>query len=907
MGKPDTTIPWTPVDDPLRADARFLGDLLGAVLREQAGAGLFDRVEDARTTARRWRAGDASALPLLEHSLTGLEPAVASDVTLAFSTWFGLINMAEQVHRVRRSRDEQRGSSTPQQGSLHAVVASLAACGVDAATLRNTLARSVIMPVFTAHPTRALRRTILAKEQSIARALIERMTTASPTDVEQEAFATRIRVETATAWQTEEHLSERPSVADEAEYVLFYLADVVYHVVPAFYESWERAVRSVYGDEAAADLPAPQLRFGSWVGGDMDGNPNVGAHTLLASLARQRSLILKRYIVEVRRLFDALSQSETRIGVDQAVRERIALYAGILPDIDRSIPSRYRQMPYRHLLWLMSERLAATDRGGTEGYSHASHFIDDLEAIGHSLRAHAGQYAGWPLVRRLLWRARTFGFHLATLDVRQDSQVHRRVIGQLLGEPSFASFEPDRRRALLDEALAGRLPFARTHNEETARSLDVMRAIRDGREKYGQDAVGPYIISMAQGADDALAVLLLARAAGLVDAQGQVPLDVAPLFETITDLRESRRVMTALLADHAYASHLAARSRSQLVMLGYSDSSKDGGIAASRFALYEAQAGLLECAHQAGVSIAFFHGRGGTAGRGGSKPRNAILAEPPGAIAGRLRVTEQGEIIHAKYGLRGIAIRTLELMSGAVVEATVRSDLACWAREPWLEVMRAIADQSRIAYRALVEHPDLVAYFRDATPIDVIERMLIGSRPTARRAARGIEDMRAIPWVFAWTQNRHMIPGWYGVGAGLEAAVQAHGLPALREMLAQWPLFANLVSDVEMVLAKADMSIAKRYAELAGEAGKRLFPSVEQEYERTTEHVLALRREPRLLHGDRVLRRNILLRNPYVDPMSLIQVDLLRRWRSGGRTDQALERALFTTVKGIARGLQNTG
>ncbi len=903
----DTTIPWTPIDDPLRADARFLGDLLGTVLCEQSGQELFDRVEGARTAARRWRSGTPGAEQDLEQIVTGLDASVASEVTLAFSTWFGLVNMAEQVHRIRRSRDKQRAGVGPRDGSLQAVIQSIASSGVDIDTLRDSLGKMVIAPVFTAHPTRALRRTILAKEQSIARALIERMTTAAPTDVEHEAFASRIRVEIATAWQTEQHLSERPTVADEAEYVLFYLSDVVYRVVPSFYESLERAVRAAYGPAAASDLPLPRLRFGSWVGGDMDGNPNVGAQTILASLARHRALILGRYKQEVRRLFDVLSQSESRVQVDDTVRDRIALYQSMLPDVDRAIATRYRQMPYRHLLWLMSARISAAEEGGSAGYRSAQEFDSDLELIATSLLAHRGTHAGWPLVRRLRWRVRTFGFHLATLDIRQDSQVHRRVAGQILGEPAFADLDAAVRRDRIAAALCGEIRVPASPDPETASTIAVMRAIREGRRQHGSDAIGPYIISMAQGPDDALAVLLIARAAGLHDHDGQVPLDVAPLFETIADLRTSCNVMQSLFQDARYAAHLESRGRSQVVMLGYSDSSKDGGMAASRLALYEAQRGLLATAREAGIALAFFHGRGGTAGRGGSKPRDAILAEPPGAIAGHLRVTEQGEIIHAKYGLRGIAIRTLELMTGATIETTIRSELACWAREPWLDIMRTIAEESRAAYRAFVDHPDLFAYFRNATPIDVIERMLIGSRPTSRRAARGIEDMRAIPWVFAWTQNRHMIPGWFGVGSGIASAIRVHGLDAVREMRAQWPLFANLVADVEMVLAKTDMAVSRRYAALAGEAAAHLFPVIEAEHARTVDAVLKVQDEAHLLDRDRVLRRNIMLRNPYIDPMSIMQVDLLKRWRASGREDDSLLRALFTTVQGIARGLQNTG
>lgn len=893
--------------DPLRNDIRFLGEILGQVLSEQAGADTFARVESARKAARRWRSGDETAWNDLQTSLHSLSPSDASEVTLAFSTWFGLVNMAEQVHRIRRHRTTQ-ASGARQEGSLDTVIASLAEHGVDAATFLHVLGKTTVVPVFTAHPTRAIRRSLLLKEQNIARALLERMTVASPTAAEQTAIADRVRVEIGTAWQTEEHLSTRPTVADEAEYVLFYLSDVVYKIIPSLYDSLERSVRTAYGEDVAASLPCPLIRFASWVGGDMDGNPFVGPQTILDSLARHRSLILKRYVREVRRLFDELSQSASRVPFDPAIGSQIERYAMLLPEVDRGIPDRYRAMPYRHLLWLLSARLEAAEAGQPGAYSRAHDFVEDLESIARSLRNHRGIHAGLPLVRRLLQRVRTFGFHLATLDVRQDALVHRRTAGQLLGIPGFSDLSQPERQAILETALARQnRPLPSALDDEAHRTVDVLRAIREARNVHGVEAIGPYIISMAQGADDALAVLLIAHAAGLTENDGNVPLDVTPLFETIEDLHAAPAVMQSLFTSAPYARHLAARHNDQRVMLGYSDSSKDGGIAASRWALYEAQSQLIATAQQHNVALTFFHGRGGTTGRGGSKPREAILAEPPGAIAGRLRVTEQGEIIHAKYGLRGIATRTLELMTGAVIEATLRTELACWAREPWVEVMRRIAEESRNTYRGLVDHPELIAYFRGSTPIDVIERMLIGSRPAARRTMRGIQDLRAIPWVFAWTQSRQMVPGWFGVGSGLHAAAATNGLGSLREMHASWPFFANLIADVEMVLAKTDLRIARTYATLADAAGAHLFPVIEAEFDRTSSMVRAIQGTETLLERDPVLRQNLQLRNAYIDPMSVLQVELLRRWRSGDRTDTELERALFTTVKGIARGLQNTG
>ena len=420
--------------------------------------------------------------------------------------------------------------------------------------------------------------------------------------------------------------------------------------------------------------------------------------------------------------------------------------------------------------------------------------------------------------------------------------------------------------------------------------------------------MGTFVVSMAEGPDDALAVLWLARLAELVDEDGAVPLDVAPLFETVDDLERGPAVLEVLAAEPVYAKHLEHRGSRQMVMLGYSDSNKDGGITASRWALQKGQTAMVLAARAAGLELTFFHGRGGSASRGGSKPRAAFMAAPPGAVAGRGRTTEQGEVIHDKFGLRGTALRTLELVLGAVLERTATGDAPPAPDESWVAAIQDAAVSSRARYRELVhDDPGFPELFRGMTPIDVIERLRIGSRPGKRRQMRGVEDLRAIPWVFAWTQARVILPGWFGVGSGLEQAVASHGISTLREMAGRWPFFDTFLADVEMVLAKADLGIASRYAELAGDTGRRLFPEIEEEFARTRGVILDLREASTLLERDPTLKRSIQLRNPYVDPMSFLQVDRLRRWREGNREDRALERILIETVRGIARGLRNTG
>jgi len=903
---PDRRPEFSPEHDPLRTDVGFLGALLGAILKDQGGDALFDTVEEVRAGTIAWRSGEAGLDPVADRVAgLGLEPA--RDLVRAFSVYFQLTNLAEQTHRIRRRRAYLADPDGPQPGSLLAVVRSLSNEGLSRADIRRLLAGLEITPVFTAHPTEATRRTLLQKEQRIARALVDRIQQPDRTPHEDRRIVDRLRTEATLIWQTSEQPATRPTVADEVEHVLFYLSEVVYRVVPALDDALRGALDTVYGPSADTDdVPCPVVRFGSWVGGDMDGNPNVGADTVVATLERQRELALEHYRAELRHLFEHLSQTESRAGFDAAVRERVEALEAALPEEAGRIPARYADMPYRRMLWLMWAMVGAAGDDG--GYLGPDELLGDLELLAASLRRNAGHHAGLELVERLRRRVATFGFHLATLDLRQDAELHRVVVSKLLGDDAFAGRDAADRAGRIRRALEDPPPAPEDPDDDVARVLEVLRTVAPARERFGEAAVGPHIVSMAHGPDDVLAVLLLARVAGLTDEDGGVPLDVAPLLETVDDLEAAGPILEAMLSDPVYREHLGRRGDRQLVMIGYSDSSKISGIGASRWALYRAQEVLVEKAEAAGVGLTLFHGRGGTVGRGGSKPRAAILAEPCGAVRGRLRVTEQGEIINGKYGLRGIAERTLELMTGAVLEATAHCEWDAGPDEAWRRAMTTFADASRAAYGELVhDDPDFVPYFRAATPIDVIERMPIGSRPASRRSGAGVEDLRAIPWVFSWMQSRHVLPGWYGVGAGLEAALAGHGRDVLAEMAGGWRLFANLLADVSMVLAKADFDIAERYATLAGDLGGRVFPRLRAAFERTRETVLTVTGEDDLLEREPLLRQEIALRNPYVDPMSLVQVELLRRWRAADRDDPDLERALFETVRGIARGLRNTG
>lgn len=900
-------VEFRPEDEPLRDDVHQLGALVGEMLQEQGGDELFARVEGARRAAIRRREGLARAGEELAAGLRGLDATAARDLVHGFSAYFQVVNLAEKVHRIRRRRAYlRRPEGSPQRESLLDALGRLRQARPDlrAAELQALLDELSVEPVFTAHPTEATRRLQLEKEQRIARRLVERLDGALTVPEERAALA-RIRAEITAAWQTEEHSPLRPTVADEREHVLFFVTDVLFRIVPSFHEELERGVAAVWPEHADQLRVPTVLRFGSWVGGDMDGNPNVDAATFLAALARQRQLALHLYAREARDLARRLSQSPTRVAIDDRVLDRVEQYAGWLPATLEAIPERQRDMPYRVLLDLVAARLAAAANDRPHGYEGPDAFAADLRLVADSLRAHGGRHAGLFAVERLRRRLATFGFHLVTLDVRQDALVHRDAVARLLGDGDWERRSPDERAAALRDALTREEAAATgTETAETARVLDVFRAQEEARRRYGPQAVGLTIISMAQAADDVLSVLALDRWAN--GAAGARPLDVCPLFETVADLDRAPDVLAELLGDTLYRRHLDGRGERQYVMIGYSDSSKDGGVAASRWAIEQAQRRLVAVAERHGVRLVLFHGRGGSVGRGGGKPHRAVLAAPAGAVRGHLRVTEQGEVIADKYGLRGIAQRTLERMAGAVLLATA-APASMAAEDDRHELLDLVARVSRRRYRQLVyEDPRFEAYFRASTPLDVIERLQIGSRPAARQRGGGAASLRAIPWVFAWTQSRQMVPGWFGVGSGLEAVAERHGEQALAE-LARLPFFANLLADVEMAMATADLDIAAYYVELVEPPARGLFDDIRREHRLTRDLLLRVSGADELLAGDPVLQRSIRLRNPYVDPMSLLQVDLLRRWRADDRADEELLRALFATVTGIAYGLQKTG
>jgi len=894
-------------DTALRDDVRTLGAMVGDLIREQGGEDLFELVENARQRSIRRREENEKPGEDLASLVTGLEPDLALQVVRSFSTYFQMVNTAEKVHRIRRRREYLQDISQYQPGGFEDTLVKLKASGMSLDDLQALIATLRIEPVFMAHPTEPTRRTMLRKEQQIVKRLVELL---NPTMTAQEKYVAleNIRLLITAGWQTDEHPSEQMNVADELEHILFFMTDVLYRSIPPYYEDVVQALVRIYGEEARKlDIPV-LLRFASWVGGDMVGNPNVNAKTIRATLARQRSLILDLYFNECAEISARLSQTTHRVSFSEPLLSRTDEYRGIFQNAYHAVPARHRDMPYRVFLRLVQQRLQTTYDDDVFPYETVAQFRADIKLIADSLKANKGEHAGLFSVERLLRRIDAFGFHLITLDIRQDAHVHREVVGECLGEDDWEDWSVEKRTKRIAIAIRNREAPRDTLGPKARKAIAVFQAIAFCRRKYGPESIGPFIISMTEGPDDILSVLLLALWGELHNRRHEIPLDIAPLFATVDHLNRGPDILRALLSTDLYREHLDRRENRQTVMIGYSESNKEIGLSAARWALQNAQVTLVEAVESQGVELTLFHGRGGTISRGGSKTHVAVLGAPPGTVNGRLRVTEQGEIINEKYGLRGIALRTLEQVTGSVALATAMPHHRGNDQPEWHDMMDVIAAESRRAYRKLVyETPGFYDYFQRATPIDLIERTRIGSRIALRRSQPGIEGLRAIPWVFSWTQSRCMLPGWFGIGTGIRIAAEKFDDGEFRDMFNEWYFMRALVADAEMVLAKADLGITALYSKLAGDLHEQFFPIIENEYELTRKLILDYTGREQLLEGDSTLQRTIMLRNPYVDPMSLMQVDLLARWRASGYRDEALLGALLASVNGIAQGLQNTG
>lgn len=912
-----TTTAREPIDQ-LRDDVRLLGGLVGEIVREQAGQALFDLVEETRGAAIRFRTRDDPAE--LERLVALVEPlptAQLDALVRAFATYFHVINLAEEYHRLRSLRDrERRIAPEPRPESVLAAVRTLKAEGLDADGLRALLDDLAVHPVLTAHPSEARRRTVLQRLRQLA-GLVARLDDPRPGPQDRARLLDLFRAELTLLWQTEEARAERPSPLHELNSTLYLLEQSLYAVAPVLHRDLADALAAEY---PGLEPPSGWLRFGSWVGGDRDGNPSVTTAVTRTALERQHELVLRLYRDEVARLLQDLSPASTRVAISEELRIWLAAEARRFPELS----GRYPREPYRQALAYVAERLARTQGARPGGYRDAAALLDDLERLARSLAANRGERIARARLANLVHRVRSFGFHFVELEVRQEAGVHARVVDELVrrrGE-RYLELDEDGRVALLGAALVGP-PWPvdeLTLSTEAQETLDSLRLIGEAQAGSGPRACHSYVISLVRAPSDLLALLLLARQAGLFRWDGHGPatcrLQVVPLFESIEELRHAGAILERALAVPAYRAAVAALGDRQEVMVGYSDSNKDGGYLASNRAIYLAQEALVAVGARHGVRVTVFHGRGGPVGRGGGPAERAILARPTGAAAPQLKLTEQGEMVFARYANPGIARRHLEQLTHATLLSAgrVRLGRAPQPASEWQALADRLAEASHQAYHRLVRAtPGFLDFFRQATPFPEIGRLNIASRPVVRRPGGGLEDLRAIPWVFSWTQARFNLPGWYGVGTALESvAAEPGGLEALRAMYAGWPFFRSLLDNAQLSLGTAELRVAERYSRLvADEALRRaVFDAIRAEFDRTRALVLAIAGIGELLERSPVLQRSIRLRNPYVDVLHVAQIALLRRWRSGGADGperEALLAAIVHSINGIAAGVQTTG
>ncbi|MFO1403390.1 MAG: phosphoenolpyruvate carboxylase [Azonexus sp.] len=910
-------------DEPLRSDIRLLGRLLGDTVREQEGDAVFALVERVRQTAVRFaRDGAPAARAELAALLDPLPRDTTQAVVRAFSYFLQLANIAEDQHHIRRRRAHDLADSPPREGSLPFALDRLAEAGVARDAVADFFAHALISPVLTAHPTEVQRQSTLQSQREIER-LLDLRDRQQLTPEEQAENDAGLAAAVLTLWQTRMLRPLRLKVIDEVKSGIGYFTSTFFAELPNLYIQTAEQLESHYPGEAWS-LP-PFFRVGSWIGGDRDGNPFVTADILREALRLQSAATLDFYLEEIHELGGELPMSSLLV---QVTPELTAL-AEASPD---KSPQRADE-PYRRALTGIYARLAATARrldrleplrhavGEAEPYASAGELRNDLKVVSASLKANGSARLAGGRLRRLLRAIQVFGFHLAPIDLRQNSDVHARTVGELFSAagrcPDYEALDEAGRIALLTQELHTPRPLYSPfleYSDEARGELAIFFAAREMRERYGAAALPNCIISKTDGVSDLLEVALLLKETGLLrpGAAPRLDMNIIPLFETIGDLQRAAATMEGLFRLAAYRDLLGSRGMEQEIMLGYSDSNKDGGFLTSGWELYKAEIALTRVCRDHGVRLRLFHGRGGSVGRGGGPSYQAILAQPAGAVSGQIRLTEQGEVISTKYGNPGTGRRNLEVLLAATLEASLTDhENRVEPAEAFHPVMDRLSDLAFRAYRGLVyETEGFTRYFRQSTVVSEIANLNIGSRPASRKASDSIEDLRAIPWVFSWAQCRLMLPGWFGFGSAVDVWLQENpaGLATLRRMFHAWPFFQTLLSNMDMVLAKSDLAIASRYAELVTEDGlrDRVFGAIRREWELTRKHLLAIEEQEDFLADNPLLRRSIQQRFPYMDPLNHLQVELLKRHRAG-ETDERVARGLHLTINGIAAGLRNSG
>ena len=938
QAQPQSTAKQKLNERPLVEDIRLLGRILGDVIREQEGAAAFELIEQIRKLSVAFRRDeDHTADKALKKLLKGLSGDQTVSVIRAFTYFSHLANLAEDRHHIRRREVHERVGDT-QEGSIEVALARLRWAGITPKTISQTLAKSHVSPVLTAHPTEVQRKSILDAERDIAQLLTSRddikmrsLANGSSKDAltpkELSANELQLRARVMQLWQTRLLRYSKLTVMDEIENSLSYYESTFLREIPKLYAELEQSL----GNQPVHSF----LRMGQWIGGDRDGNPNVSAQTLQYALRRQAEMVLRFYLTEVHFLGSELSMSSILVPLSEPMKN----LAEQSPDTNE----HRKDEPYRRALTGVYARLAANLKEMTGGdaarhavspqnpYKQAEDFLADLRTIQASLQDNHGQALSSQRLHPLIRAVEVFGFHLATVDLRQSSDKHEEVVAELLAvarlEGNYSSLDEQAKRSLLVKLLSDARPLRvldATYSDHTQGELAIFEAAKAMRQRYGHHAIRHYIISHTETVSDLLEVLLLQKEVGLMhgtlDKQASHDLIVVPLFETIEDLRNAAPIMREFYALTGMAQQVQRSGGEQDIMLGYSDSNKDGGIFTSNWELYRAEIALVELfdelAASHGITLRMFHGRGGTVGRGGGPSYQAILAQPPGTVRGQIRLTEQGEVIGSKYANPEIGRRNLETLVAATLEATLLQPTKS-ASAKFLEAAASLSLSSMAAYRALVyETPGFTDYFFQSTPLREIAELNLGSRPASRKPSQKIEDLRAIPWGFSWGQCRLTLPGWYGFGSAVHAFLHEMQSPAeskkqlalLQKMVKDWPFFRTLLSNIDMVLAKSDLALASRYAELVTDAAlrKKIFNRIETEWHLTVTALQLITGDKQRLTNNAALQRSIRHRFPYIDPLHHLQVELVRRYRAG-QTDERVQRGIHISINGIAAGLRNTG
>lgn len=884
--------------NPLSNDIRLLGNLLGAVIREQHGDDAFNLVEDVRAAAKARRNDEPGAAERLTQLIANVDLDAKRILIKAFSNYFQLINIAEDLQRIRALR--QREVSGRVDESVESAVSALKAAGVTASQIRGILRDISVRLVLTAHPSEAKRKEVLIKLRHIA----QRMSIRDRQNLlprEARALEAHILEEIEELWQTRPTRASRATVADEVDFGLYFITSVVMDVMVDVYADLRESLGMHYPDEDWSELP-PLLRFASWIGGDRDGNPNVTPEVTMQTMQTLRAAARNAYLEEIDFLSEHLTHSADEVPVSDDLREAVVGAGGL----DERFPTEL----YRQQMNLIRGKLERAE------YMETLELYDDLKLIETSLRRNKGRHTAGGALRRLMEKVRLFGLHLVPLDIREDSRLHANALDEMFRHygrtESYKGLSEADKQILLTMEIANPRPFFPIEprfSEATNKIIATWRMVARAYKQYGTVVIDTFIASMSQQPSDILTMLLLAREVGIEN-----DIDLVPLFETIDDLQAAPAVMTVLFANPEYRKHLAARGNRQQIMIGYSDSGKDGGYLASNWNLYTAQETLAETCAAQGVTLELFHGRGGSIGRGGGPTNQAILSQPPGSIHGAIKITEQGEVIAYRYSNADIARRHLHHVLNAVL--LVRGAPPAEAVRPeWRQAMDYLAEAGRTAYRKFVyETPGFADYWQQATPINELANLPISSRPAKRKPGGSFQDVRAIPWVFSWMQSRAIIPSWYGVGYALAifCAEKPDHLSLLRQMYREWTFFRALMENVQLDLAKADMGIAELYASLVSDESLResIFSEMKQAYLRSCQMVCEVIEQPSLLHQSPVMQRSIERRNPYVDPLNFIQVDLLKQLRQLQPNDteyKAILRAALNTINGISAGMKTTG